>query len=71
MMKVEWRPECRWHECRVADGILPTKLLTQTVCQMTTRQLIQNVTLQLNNQIRHVTTRFSSAVLLGHIFSTD
>ena len=20
IMKVEWRPECRWLECRVADG---------------------------------------------------
>ena len=19
MMKVGWRPECRWHECQVAD----------------------------------------------------
>ena len=26
MLKVGWRPECRWPECRVADGMCPKAL---------------------------------------------
>ena len=39
MMKVGWRPECRWLECRVADGICVRRYL-DVVCGLLSLEVV-------------------------------